>query len=111
MRAARFLYGTDISKCCKAKTLLVKSRDGGFISQNCLRCGRSGYIAQERLPELNCDFCGGRLHVKKLDGSDYHYVCGGCNRAWKLAENLPDWSELFSYCGLAAYGDGEAFAR
>lgn len=110
MRAARFLYGTDVSGCCKTKTLLVRSRDGGFISQNCLKCGQSGYITQDKLPRLDCDFCGTHLQVKKLDGSNYHYVCDGCGKSWKLADNLPNWSELFSYSGLAAYGDGDAFA-
>src|SRR5882762_7013396 len=109
MKTTRFLYGKEASKCCKAKTLLVRSRDGGFISQNCLRCGTPAYVAQEKLPDIDCDFCNTRLTVKKLDGSNYHYKCEGCSRAWKLADNLPNWSELFSYSGLAAYGDGAAF--
>jgi hypothetical protein len=85
--------------------LLVKSRDGGLTSQNCLKCGKSGYATEATLPELCCDMCESRLTVEKLDGRNYFYVCGGCNRNWKLADYLPHWSELFQYSGLAAGGD------
>jgi len=105
MKATRFLYSSSSSPCCSYKTLLVKSRAGGFVSRNCLKCGKSYYVNVAQLPELVCDFCEGRLNVRKSDGTNYHYECDSCNRRWLLASVLPDWTELFEYSGLAAHGD------
>ena len=77
-----------------------------MVSQNCLKCGKPHYVRESELPEINCDLCGGRLTVQMVDGKNYYYVCGVCKRKWKLSECVPDWSELFSYSGLAAHGDG-----
>ena len=106
MKAARFLYANASSDCCRAKALLVRSRQGGFVSRNCLRCGKSGYVGVHQLPDLQCEFCNTPLGVRKVDGTNYFYVCGECGRKWELASVLPDWSELFEYWGLAAHGDG-----
>jgi hypothetical protein len=105
MKAPRFIYSVEASKCCNSKALLVRSREGGFVSQNCLKCGKPAYVAPESLPDLSCDFCGASLETVKLDGTNYFYKCCKCGHSWKLADNLPHWTELFSYCGLAAYGD------
>src|SRR5439155_239541 len=80
--APRFLYNTAESECCKSKSLLVRSRQGGFISQNCLHCGKSGYVRPNHLPEVECDFCGVSLGVRKLDDTNYSYLCGQCGRHW-----------------------------
>jgi len=32
MKAARFLYSTALTECCRTKALLVRSREGGFVS-------------------------------------------------------------------------------
>jgi len=87
------------------KTLLVRSRKGGLVSQDCLSCGNSAYIRLENLPEMNCESCGSPLVARYGELSNYYYCCDGCGRSWKLADNLPPWSDLFAYSGLAAYGD------
>ena len=105
MKAARFIYSAGHSQCCDHKALLVRSRAGGFVSQNCLKCGReSAYVGLNQLPDLECEICAVPLAVGKLDGQNYFYKCGKCGRTWKLADYLPHWSELFAYCGLAAPG-------
>jgi len=101
----RFLYGIGQSECCNSKVLLVRSREGGFVSRNCLKCGKSYYIRQEDLPSLDCEICGTLLDAGRDEWKSYIYNCGKCKRSWKLADNLPHWSELFSYSGLAASGD------
>jgi hypothetical protein len=106
LKTKRFLYSSVPSDCCQYKALLVLSREGGFISQNCLKCGKSDYVNPSQMPELNCEFCDAVLHVSKADGTNYHYVCDSCGRQWHLGSVLPDWSELFQYSGLAAHGDG-----
>jgi len=105
MRAPHFLYSKVPSQCCQQKALVVRSRAGGFISQNCLKCGKSDYINEGALPDLLCDFCAGPLAIKRVDGQNYFYVCGKCSRSWKIADNVPHWGELFAYSGLAAAGD------
>jgi hypothetical protein len=106
MKTKRFIYSSAPSNCCGDKALLVQSRDGGLISRDCLKCGRSDYVRPDQMPELNCEFCDAVLHVTKADGVNYHYVCDSCNRRWHLGSILPAWSELFKYSGLAAHGDG-----
>lgn len=105
MKAKRFLYSSALSPCCSYKALLVQSRAGGFVSRDCLKCGKSHYVNVTQLPELVCEFCDAKLDVRKSDGTNYHYVCDSCNRRWQLASILPDWSELFEFSGLPAHGD------
>jgi hypothetical protein len=106
MRAPRFIYSNCVSECCGTKALLVRSRGGGFVSRNCLRCGKSAaYVGQNDLPDLECECCGTHLGVQIGRDKNYWYKCGKCGRKWELASVLPHWSELFQYCGLAAPGD------
>lgn len=79
-----------------------------MIGRVCLKCRvESDHVTLDELPELQCDFCGELLQVRQdmEMHRNYHYVCPGCKRDWKLATLLPHWSELFPYCGLAADQD------
>lgn len=105
MRTLRFLYSSALSPCCNYKALLVKSREGGFISRNCLKCGKPHYVNVRQLPELVCDFCENTLRIRRLRDKNYHYICDSCELDWELPGVLPGWSELFQYSGLAAPGD------
>ena len=105
MRAPRFLYSKTPSRCCRVKALVVRSRQGGFISQNCLKCGKADYINELALPDLKCDLCDRTLEVRRVDGQNYFYVCDHCERSWKIADTVPHWSELFAYSGLAVDSD------
>jgi DNA-directed RNA polymerase subunit RPC12/RpoP len=92
---------------CGAYSLLVVSRQGGFISLDCLQCGtRSAYVGKMEIPDLACEACGidRVVEVNLVDG-DYWYKCTRCRRSWKLGDILPSWSELFEYSGLGAPGD------
>lgn len=105
MKTLRFIYSNGLSDCHKTKALLVRSREGGFVTRNCLRCGKPGYVGPHHLPNLECEFCGGPLVVKLLD-KNYCYICGKCDRQWELPSLLPHWTELFQYSGLLAPGEG-----
>lgn len=100
MRSKRFLYSEEPSKCCKSKTILVRSMSGGYVTRNCLKCGKPATVSIEQLPDLDCDFCGNKLEVQVLE-KNYFYVCAKCDKKWKLADVLPDWFELFEYSGIS----------
>ena len=105
MRTLRFLYSSALSPCCNYNALLVQSRARGFVSRNCLKCGKPHYVNIAQLPKLDCDVCGNTLRVRTLRDKNYHYTCDSCNLDWQLGSVLPDWSDLFEYSGLAAPGD------
>jgi hypothetical protein len=100
MQSTRFLYSKWLSSCCSHRALLVRSRDGGFVSQNCLKCGEPSYVNERALPDLACDHCQTHLSIERLDGQNYFYVCHKCEHSWKLADIVPHWSELFKYAGV-----------
>lgn len=103
MKAPRFLKSVTLSKCHNSPSLLVCSRDGGFVSQNCLKCGHPAYVSIDQLPKLKCELClVGNLVAGKNSDGNYQYECQQCHRRWNLPEMLPHWSELFDYCGLYA---------
>jgi hypothetical protein len=83
----------------------VRSRDGGFVTRNCLRCEASDYVGLDQLPELTCEWCGKRLQKEVHNNKNYWYKYSNCGRQWELASVLPHWSDLFSYRGIAAPGD------
>jgi hypothetical protein len=90
------------SRCCASIMILVRSRQGGFVSKNCWQCGKSYHVGIRELPDLVGDCCRTALVVKYLDGKNYFYVCGRCNRSRLLAELLPPWHKYFRDCGLYA---------
>ena len=106
MKAPRLIYSNAPSRCCKSKAVLVCSRQGGFVSRNCLKCGKPDYVVPAHLPDLQCERCDGPLKIEIIE-KNYVYWCEPCDVGWPLATYLPDWSDLFPYCELAAPGDPE----
>lgn len=106
MNAPRFIKSGRLSQCHNAPSLLVRSREGGFVSQNCLKCGHPNYVSIDQLPKLICEICYGDLKIGTNRERNYEYSCPKCERKWVLADKLPHWSDLFAYCGLFA-SEGE----
>jgi hypothetical protein len=98
-------YTKGTSRCHGARCLIVRSRDGGMVSQNCIDCRKPYYISPSDFPDLACPSCGVLLVVRKTDGRSYFFECLQCKKALKVASAVPDWSDLFRYEGLAAFGD------
>jgi hypothetical protein len=90
------------SRCCGARAVFVRSRDGGFVAKNCTRCKKSGYARDLDFPLL--DHCGKQWPVVVID-KNYHYRCDLCGTTWLVADNVPIWSDLFQYDPLPAPGD------
>lgn len=93
------------SKCCGAKSAIVRSREGGMVSQNCIQCGKPDYVRPEDFPDVPCPECQNLLIIKKQDGTNYYFVCVTCNVQCKIADLVPGWTDRFDYHGLAAFGD------
>ncbi|MCB9009194.1 MAG: hypothetical protein H6656_17855 [Ardenticatenaceae bacterium] len=87
------LYGEKKSRCCKAPTILVKSREGGFVTQNCAKCEKPYAIPLRELPILYCGACRGQLTA--FTDHNYFYRCDNCNFRWELSLLVPYWSEIF----------------
>ena len=100
-----FLYAKPRSKCHGARCLIVRSRDGGMVSRNCIDCGKPEYIRPEDFPEVTCSHCNVRFNVAKADDGNYIFVCSSCGKQMMIAKIVPAWSDRFPYHGLAAYGD------
>ena len=107
MRTLRFIQARGQTECCNEKALLIQSRPGGYVGRMCLKCKKKSDTAKlDHLPELQCECCEEILDVsQEIEGRNYFYVCKHCGRQWKLGDWLPNWKELFPYCGLAAHQD------
>jgi hypothetical protein len=90
------------SQCCGARAIFVLSRPGNFISKNCTRCGVPDHARERDFRPIN--HCGKEWPVVIID-QNYHYYCDSCGTTWLVATNVPRYSDLFPYCGLAAPGD------
>ena len=106
----RLILSLTNSKCCRAKELLVRSRDGGFVSRDCLNCGaRATYVRPSQIPDLDCEGCLGFNRPGTVEPvvkeQNYWYRCTVCGREWQIADIVPAWSDAFEYSGLAAPGD------
>jgi hypothetical protein len=99
------LISAEPSKCCASDARIVASRRGGMISRDCLKCGQSGYVNEFQIPKLPCVTCHLPMQIKKLDGTNFFYICSQCEQYYKIADIVPPWHDEFSYSGLAAYGD------
>jgi hypothetical protein len=100
MPTTQLLLGTT-SRCCSAPNIIVRSREGGFITQNCAVCGKPRAIHECELPDLICGNCSKDLAKARDTYSNYVYRCISCSREWMLATLVPAWQELYSYHGYA----------
>lgn len=95
------LYATGRSPCHYARLVLVRSRDGGFVSKNCITCGVPYHARIDDLPRQTCG-CGSAMIVRYLDGKNYFYLCESCGDYWMLASRIGSWYRYFGYYPLPA---------
>lgn len=91
------LAGPNRSYCHNAKTLLVQSMKGGFVTANCSECGKSSTLRESDFFALDlwvsCAKCRSRMESAKI-WSNYGFRCPRCNWSCELASLLPNWDEL-----------------
>lgn len=93
-------------KCGKtAQRIIVRSRPGGLVSQNCESCGHPNKVGLRQLPPLDCPHCGNALEPFTNHRKNYAYGCSLCDTATELASMVPHWDELFEYDGLGLDSD------
>lgn len=99
---SQHLYTESASSCHGATRIIVQSREGGFVSQNCIVCGDPKYVAARDVPDMRCGRCKTALeHV--LVAKNYGYRCPSCGNRWELWRLVPFWHELFPYHGLGIF--------
>lgn len=93
-------------RCGRAsRRIIVRSRENGFVTQNCEFCGRPGPLGKEQLPTLNCTPCGRQMEAGKNFNGNYAYRCHSCRTETELAALVPHWNEFFEYNGYAIEDD------
>src|SRR5437867_2133242 len=98
MNTTKHLYGTR-SGCCSSQSLIVRSREGGFVTQNCTNCGKPRSIRAHELPEETCGSCNRALEVYRNQNKNFAYRCKSCGVAHEVASIVPSWEQVFDYHG------------
>ena len=91
------VIGPEESRCCNQPTLLVQSMQGGFVTSNCSKCGKSDTLPERDFLDLhmwvNCPECRKKMHPEMVD-KNYTYQCDKCQLYIWLSDLLPNWEEL-----------------
>ena len=93
------ILGESVSKCCSEPTMLVQSKQGGFVTQNCSKCGKSTTLPEHFFKNeidlwVACPECRRRMEPQVLDDKNYGYVCDSCEISIRLSELLPHWNDI-----------------
>jgi hypothetical protein len=94
------LYSRELSSCCNARQLIVRSREGGFVTKNCCVCEEPRYVSLQELPLLQCEACGAPIKTGVRFGN-YYCKCTLCGDDFELYTRLPWWHEHFDHHGIA----------
>ena len=95
----------SLSRCHGSRSIIVRSRPGGFVTQNCEVCHRPRALRLDEIPPLNCQLCGNALNSFHIPWGNYAYECRNCRRTTEVASIVPHWDELFDYHGYAIEKD------
>ena len=94
------LYGST-SYCHRTKSIIVRSRQGGFVTQNCVHCGKPRAIKIEELPPWFCELCNMLCERIVNINKNYAYKCPKCKKEIEVAKLVPHWDDLFDEWGYA----------
>ena len=104
----RLLFGHTrwCYKCQRqSRRVIVRSRTGGFVTQNCEHCGKPDSISQQDLSQVSCGKCGTVQSTGKSHLGNYVYSCPSCQRTTELHQLVPHWNELYEYDGFGLDSD------
>ena len=71
------MFSKSPCRFCGGKAMLVISRDGGFISADCIECGKANIVRLGDLPSRSCPRCSGDT-IACHNNKNYAYRCNNC---------------------------------
>lgn len=86
-------YSKFPSLCHNASVVIVKSKNGEYVTQNCTKCGNADPLDISGVPTFYCPVCN--KPVERVKRTKSLYDCRHCKIKWELATIVPDWKELF----------------
>jgi len=93
----RLTLENRLSRCCSQPAVLVQSKEGGFVTANCFRCGKRDTIDEYEFKCLrlivSCTKCK-QVMTPTLIEKNYSYKCEDCQLYIWLSDLLPHWTEL-----------------
>lgn len=98
-------YYGSLSPCHNIPRLIVLSREGGFVTQNCLECGEPKTLPFEDLPVIICNHCDIKMNAFINSDKNYAYKCSRCEQEFELATVVPHWQNRFNYHGFGLESD------
>ena len=87
-------YGKRTSTCHGKPTVIVKSKQGEYVTANCTKCGDADHVDIEALPDyFFCPVCD--KPVERVKRTKSMFECKRCQIKWELHTIVPEWKELF----------------
>lgn len=68
----RVIHSLSKSSCCRALQQLVRSREGNFVTQNCIACQQAKTLTRSEIPHVQCPSCPKLLRAT-LVGKNYGF--------------------------------------
>ena len=99
------LFGTPC-RCHGLPSLIILSREGGFVTQNCVETGHARAIHLHELPQVDCAKC--KVVMQPFTNSEtknYAYRWPKCGLAVEVRAIVPHWRDQFEYFGYALDSD------
>jgi hypothetical protein len=99
-------YGS-LSPCHHSLSHIVRSREGGFVTQNCISCGTPRTRPADEILTISCPNCGTQFDKIFNANKNYAHSCHRCHFTKELAAIVPHWSDCFEYHGFGLDSDYE----
>ena len=92
------IVGANRCRSCQAPRLVVRSKDGGYVTSNCIKCGNSDTLNFAQFEALDlwvsCPQCQDRMNAVMVPWGNYGFVCDACDVAIDLADLVPGYKEI-----------------
>ena len=94
--------GVRVSACHSQPTWIVRSKEGGFITENCSECGKHTTLSRKGFYDLDicvaCPQCANVMSKimlpKDKKAANYSFACEPCGIFIRFADVLPDWKDI-----------------
>lgn len=91
------IYLERISRCHSTWLVVVRSKDGGYVTANCNKCGKQDTVRREDFDNIRykcpCPVCQVPMKPTMLE-MNYCYKCDLCDLFVWLADLVPDYQQF-----------------